>query len=81
MKIDTSKTAPENCAYFDKCNVNACPLHKDYLKLVDTAEDKLLPGLRMWRMKRSMEMKKEFAFIGEDSQENASGSVLGGGKE
>lgn len=32
MKVDITKSAMENCSRFNKCNINACPLHKDYLK-------------------------------------------------
>lgn len=50
MKIDLTKTPPENCPSFDVCVCNACPLHPDYHKtLFDLPEDKQVWGWRKCR--------------------------------
>lgn len=64
MKIDLTKTAPENCPSWDKCETNACPLHENYHKtLWDLPEDKEIKGWRKCRTSKKVRMRiaKEFS--------------------
>jgi len=43
-KIDTSKTAPENCPRFEYCQINKCPLDSSYSKLKNDPSDPAFKG-------------------------------------
>lgn len=62
VKIDLSKSPEENCPSFERCSTNKCPLHKDYAKLLDSPEDKLLFGWKRCRTNKPTRMKIAKAF-------------------
>lgn len=62
QKIDFSKESHHNCPSFDRCNTNKCPLHRDFYKLQDSPEDKILSDWKKCRASKLVRMKIAKAF-------------------
>ena len=62
VNINLQKEPHENCPSFEKCNTNKCPLHKNFLKLEDTSEDKQVSGWKKCRASKIVRMKIAMAF-------------------
>lgn len=60
--INLSKEPHECCPSFERCNTNKCPLHKDFSKLEDKQEDKLIKGWKKCRASKPVRMKIAKAF-------------------
>ncbi len=62
MKIDLTKTAPENCLHFQECEVNDCPLEKQPNKFQTLPEDKKLYNFHKCRCtkKKRMDIGKAY---------------------
>ena len=62
MKINLSKSAPDSCPSFDRCQFNKCPLHKNFDKLEVYPEDKLLYNYHKCRCNKQKRMEIATAF-------------------
>lgn len=62
MKINLNKSAWENCPSFERCNTNRCPLHKDFFKLKNMLEDRILMGWKKCRCSKSKRMENAASF-------------------
>ena len=57
-----NKEPHQNCPSFDICSTNKCPLHRNYKKLIDFNEDKLLNGWKKCRAEKPVRIKIGTAF-------------------
>jgi len=62
MKINLNIDPHHNCPSFDRCNVNKCPLHRNFYHLKDEPEDKLIKGWRKCRAGKPIRMRIAKAF-------------------